>query len=111
MGMTNVKLSSKMGPEAIAGIAGLADMFYDDMSTRAFAIVELAVVGRTEPAPDNEKDEPSVTLKLAGMEVATYDQSLAVRKALYAMRAARTSTGTLTEGSDTLAVENAIRAL
>lgn len=103
-----IKIASKLGSDAIAGLAPHANEFYDDMSTRAFGIVELAVNDRREPAPDNETADSEVKLRIAGLELAPEAQAIAVRRAMYALRASRTSEGTLTEGSD---VQNAGKAL
>lgn len=106
--MTKIKMTAKMGQDAVAGLVPHADEFYNDMSTRAFAIVELAVKDRRQSAPDTD-EEPEVKVRIVSLEVAPEDQALAVRRIMYALRAARTSEGTLTEGTDAAEVAKAVR--
>lgn len=108
--MPVVKISTKLGKEAIGGLAPHGDQFYDEMSTRAFAIAELAVSDRTEPAPDVDK-EPSVTLRFASLEVASESQALALRKAMQALKLARTAAGTFTEDDDVKVAAKTLRNL
>ena len=93
--MTTVKIDSKLGSNASLGIEDLSARLFAKPGMRVVAIVELAHVERTQPAPDEDK-EPSVKLGIKALEVARGGrQEDAVRKTLAALYTIRTASGTL----------------
>jgi hypothetical protein len=97
--MTTVKLDSKVGAGAGQALERHVPRLYANLGTRIVGVVELAVVERTEPAPDEDKD-PSVKLAIKHLEVANDEQDETVRKAMRALHVQRTARGTLTEDGD-----------
>ncbi len=94
--MTIVKLASKASAHAADAIGRHAIGLYASPGKRIVGVVELAHVERTQPAPDEDK-EPSVTLRIAHLEIAEADQENVLREAMQALYLARTSAGTLDE--------------
>lgn len=98
--MTTVKIDSKLGSNASLGIEDLSARLFAKPGMRIVAVVELAHIERTQPAPDEDK-EPSVKLGIKSLEVARGGrQEDAVRRALHALYTLRTASGTITEDGD-----------
>jgi hypothetical protein len=93
--MTAVKIDPKLSANASLGIEEHTGRLYSKPGMRILAVVELAHVERTQPAPDEDK-EPSVKLGIKHLEVARGGRAEeAVRRALHALYTIRTASGTL----------------
>jgi hypothetical protein len=97
--MTTVKLDSKVGAGAGQALERHVPRLYANLGTRIVVVAEMAVVERTEPAPDEDK-EASVKLAIKSLEVANEEQDETMRKALRALYMQRTARGTLTEDGE-----------
>ncbi len=97
--MTQIKLDGKPGAAALLALEPHAQMLYARPGVRILGVVELAHVERTQPAPDEDK-EPSVKLRVAGLEIANAEQEDALRRAQTALYRHRTAYGTITEDSE-----------
>lgn len=96
-----LKLASAMAANALEAVEDLIQPIYGRPGMRMLAVVELAHVERTQPAPDEDK-EASVTVGVKHLEVARGDQAEALRKAMRALYVQRTARGTLDEQLDEL---------
>lgn len=93
--MTTVKIDPKLSANASLGIEQHTSRLYSKPGMRILAIVELAHIERTQPAPDEDKD-PTVKLGIKHLEVARGGrQEDAIRQALHALYTIRTASGTL----------------
>lgn len=92
---TKAKLDSALSSNASVAIEDLIGRIYAKPGMRVLAVVELAHVERTQPAPDEDKDA-TVKLGIKHLEVARGGrQEEAVRRALNALYTIRTASGTL----------------
>jgi hypothetical protein len=69
---------------------------YGRPGLRVMAVIELAHVERTQPAPDADKDA-SVTMRITQLEVPAPDQEDSLREVQRSLYLQRTATGTLDE--------------
>lgn len=93
---TDIKLDSKLTTSSGDALVDHAKSLYNRLGSRRVAIVELAAVERTTPAPEEDK-APGVKLRIVGMEVAGPAQEEIVREAQRALYLQRTARGTLSE--------------
>jgi hypothetical protein len=94
--MTAIKIESKTSSSASNALTRHAEALYNTLGSRRLGIVELARVEATFPDPSEDR-EPSVRLRLAGLEIATPEQEDNLRQAMLALHLHRTATGTLDE--------------
>lgn len=66
---------------------------YDQPGARRMAIIEFAAIERTEPAPGTET-EPSVKVRIVGLEVPNREQEGAIREAQRFLHLQRSARGT-----------------
>lgn len=97
--MTAVKLASKASAHAADAIGRHAATLYATPGKRIVGVVELVHAERLQPAPDEDK-EPSVTLRIAHLEIAESDQEEVLRQAMRALYLARTAQGTLDDAGE-----------
>lgn len=97
--MTTLKLDSKIGGGPAAAIEEHVPALYNRPGCRVLAIVELAHVERTQPAPDSD-GEPTVKMRISALEVAGPSQDGVLREALRALYLQRTASGTVSEEGD-----------
>jgi cobyrinic acid a,c-diamide synthase len=94
-----IKLDSKMSATAGGALERHAAALYTRRGMRVVGVVELRHVERTEPAPDEDK-EPSVKLRITGLEIANQDQEDVLREAMSALYLHRNAQGVLDEQGD-----------
>jgi hypothetical protein len=94
--MTVLKIQGRPAAVAMQAIAPHVQRLYDRTGIRVMAVVEMAHVERTEPAPDSEK-EATVTMRISHLEIPSADQENVVREVQQALYLQRTSEGTLDE--------------
>ena len=92
--MTKLKIQGAPGSAAKDALEPHLARIYGRPGIRVMAIVELAHVERTQPAPDSDKDA-SVTMRISHLEVPNDQQEGAVREAQRALFLHRTAHGTL----------------
>lgn len=108
--MTVVKINGRPAASASDAVERFADQLYGNNRARIMVIAELKHAGRTEPAPDEDKDR-SVELKISGLEVASPEQAEDLRKAMRALYLGRTAEGTLDPDGELEASKNTLRLL
>lgn len=96
-----LKLASAMSANAAESVEDLIQPIYSKPGMRMLAVVELAHVERTQPAPEEDK-EASVTVGIKHLEIARGEQTEPLRKAMRALYVQRTARGTLDEQLDEL---------
>jgi hypothetical protein len=92
--MTAVKIAGKPSAHAADAIGRHAATLYASPGKTVLGVIELKHAERMQPAPDEDK-EPTVTLRVAHLEIAEADQEEALRQAMRALYIARTAQGTL----------------
>ncbi len=97
--MTTVKIDPKPAANATFALEPLTTRLYANPGMRIVAVVELAHVERTQPAPDEDK-EASVKLAIKHLEVARDEQEEYLRKVLRALYLHRTAQGKLDEAGE-----------
>lgn len=97
--MTTVKIDPKPAANATFALEPLTSRLYANPGMRIVAVVELAHVERTQPAPDEDK-EASVKLAIKHLEVARDEQEDHLRKVLRALYLHRTAQGTLDDAGE-----------
>jgi hypothetical protein len=105
--VTVIKLDSKPATSARLALEPLAAALYATPGMRIVGVIELAHLERTQPAPESDK-EPSVKLRITGLEIAGPEQEDVLREAQRALFVHRTAYGTL---NDSLDVELSERTL
>jgi hypothetical protein len=97
--MTVIKLDGQPSAAARAALEPYAEQLYANQGLHLVAVVEMAHLERTEPAPDAQR-ERTVRVRITGMEVARGEQERALREAQRALHLHRTAYGSLTEHGD-----------
>lgn len=97
--MTILKLQGKPSTVAMAALAPHIARLYAHTGIRCMAVVELAHIERTEPAPESDKDA-SVTLRISHLEMPAPDQEGVLREVQRALYLQRTATGKLDEDNE-----------
>lgn len=97
--MISIKLDSKLTKSAFASLERYTTKLYGRPGMALVGVVELSHVERTQPAPDQDK-EPSVKLRITGLEIANPDQEDTLRDAQRALYVHRNAQGTLDEDGD-----------
>ncbi|WP_432169124.1 hypothetical protein [Streptomyces sp. 1222.5] len=91
--MTQLKFDAKVSASAQEALEPHVRPLYDQPGGRRMAIIEFAAIERTEPAPGTEK-EPSVKVRITGLELPNREQEPAVREAQRFLHLQRTARGT-----------------
>ncbi|MEV0660150.1 hypothetical protein ACIBI3_02245 [Actinomadura luteofluorescens] len=94
--MTTIKLDSKVGGDASTALEPHIPTLYSRPGVRVMAVLELAHVERTQPAPGSDK-EPSVKMQITSLELPSKEQEHVIRDVLRALYLQRTAAGTLEE--------------
>lgn len=97
--MIGIKLDSKLTTAAGVSLERYAGKLYASPGMELVGVVALRHVERTQPAPDEDK-EPSVKLRVTGLEIANPDQENTIREAQRALYLHRNAQGTLDESGD-----------
>jgi hypothetical protein len=108
--VTQLKLDSKLGGNAVIPLIPLVTKLYNDLGTHVMVIAELASVERTEPA-NAEDRKPSVKIAIKAIEVAHGEQDEQLRKAMRALYVHRSATGTIDEHFDMHLAQDVIENL
>jgi hypothetical protein len=91
--VTQLKFDAKVSASAQEALEPHVRPLYDQPGGRRMAIIEFAAIERTEPAPGTEK-EPSVKVRITGLELPNREQEPAVREAQRFLHLQRTARGT-----------------
>lgn len=94
--MTTLKIQGKPSASASQALSPHVQSMYDRPAKRHLAVIELAQVERSEPAPDADKDR-SVTMRVSAAEIGTGDHGEVLRDVMRALYVQRTATGTIDE--------------
>lgn len=97
--MTALKIDSKLATAANEALAPHAAALFARLGSTRMAVVELRSAERTEPAPDEDKEQ-AVKVRVAHLEVANPEQEESLRQCLQALHLHRTAYGTLNEEGD-----------
>lgn len=97
--MTTLKIESKPSTGAANALGRHVEAIYHTTGARRIGVVELVRTGRTEPDPGVDKD-PSVSMRIGSLEIATPEQEDFLRQAMRALHLHRTAQGTLDETGD-----------
>lgn len=108
--MTEIKIQGTLPSSASEALGDHARALYDSLGKTRVGIVELRAAHRLTPGPGEDK-KPTVTLRIAALEMANKDQEEYVRKAQEALFLARTARGTLTEDGQIELSEDSLRLL
>lgn len=108
--MTEIKIEGKLPSGAGEALADHARALYDGLGKTRMGIVELRAAHRLTPGPGEDK-KPTVTLRVAGLEIANAEQERYIRDAQKALHLARTARGTLTEAGQIEISEDTVRLL
>ncbi|MEV4974412.1 hypothetical protein [Streptomyces scopuliridis] len=92
--MTQIKFDAKVSATASEALEPHVRPVYDTPGSRRMAIIEMAHIERTQPAPGSEK-EPVVRVRIVGLELPTAEQEGYVREAQRFLHLQRTARGTL----------------
>jgi hypothetical protein len=106
--MTVIKLDSTLAGNASLALERHAQKLYARPGVRIVGVVELRHVERTQPAPEESKDQ-SVKLRLTHLEIANPEQEDAIRQAMEALYLHRSAQGTLGEHGDIELADRTIR--
>lgn len=108
--MTEIKIEGKLPSSAGEAIGEHARPLYDRLGSTRMVIAELRASHRVTPGPGEDK-KPTVSLRIAAMEVANKDQEDYIRKAQQALYLARTARGTLTGDGQIELSDDTVRLL
>ena len=100
--MTTIKIEGKPSAAAANALGRHAEALYHTDGARRIGVVEIARTGRYVPDSGEDKD-PSVSLRIAGLEIASPEQEDHLRQAMLALHLHRTAAGTLDQEGLTLA--------
>lgn len=92
--MTTLKIEGKPSAAAANALGRHAEALYHTPGARRIGVVELARTAIMSPDPGEDKD-PSVSLRIAALEIASPEQEDHLRQAMLALHLHRTATGTL----------------
>ena len=92
--MTTIKIEGKPSAAAANALGRHAEALYHTDGARRIGVVELARTAIMSPDPGEDKD-PSVSLRIAGLEIASPEQEDYLRQAMLALHLHRTAAGTL----------------
>lgn len=106
--MIGIKLDAKVSARAGIALERYAERLYNRPGGRVIGVVELRHVERTQPAPDEDK-EPTVKLRMSGLEIASPEQEDALRQAMEALHLHHSAQGTLGEYGDVELSERTIK--
>jgi hypothetical protein len=94
--MTAIKVDAKLATNANEALNPHAAALFARLGSRRLAVVELRSAERTEPAPDEDKEQ-AVKVRIQALEVANPEQEETLRNVLRALHLHRTAYGTLNE--------------
>lgn len=97
--MTAIKMDGKLATNANESLAPHAAQLFARLGSSRMAVVELRSAERTEPAPDEDKEQ-AVKVRIQHLEVANPEQEETLRQVLSALRLHRTAYGTLNEEAE-----------
>lgn len=106
--MTQMKFDAKVSASALEALEPHVRPMYDQPGSRRMAIIEFAAIERTEPAPGTEK-EPSVKVRIVGLELPNREQEGAVREAQRFLHLQRTARGTFDDDGQLELSESTLR--
>ncbi|MEU9208484.1 hypothetical protein AB0D27_11155 [Streptomyces sp. NPDC048415] len=106
--MTQLKFDARVSASAQEALESHVRPLYDQPGSRRMAIVEFAHIERIEPAPGTEK-EPSVKVRIVGLELPNKEQEPAVREAQRFLHLQRTARGTLDDEGQLELSESTLR--
>jgi len=106
--VTVIKIDGKPAANALLALERHAQKLYARPGVRVVGVVELRHVERTQPAPDEDKEQ-SVKLRMSHLEIAGPEQEDAIRQAMEALFIQRTAQGTLSEAGDVELSERTIK--
>ncbi|GHA00970.1 hypothetical protein ACFOOM_12500 [Streptomyces echinoruber] len=106
--MTQLKFDAKVSASAQEALEPHVRPMYDQPGARRMAIIEFAAIERTEPAPGTEK-EPSVKVRIVGLELPNREQEPAVREAQRFLHLQRTAHGTFDDDGQLELSDNTLR--
>lgn len=90
--MTTIKIEGKPSAAAANALGRHAEALYHTDGARRLGVVEIARTGRYVPDSGEDKD-PSVSLRIAGLEIASPEQEDYLRQAMLALYMHRTASG------------------
>lgn len=108
--MTEIKIEGKLPAGAGEAIGEHAQRLYDKLGATRVGIVELRAAHRVTPGPGEDK-KPTVSLRIAALEIANSDQEEHIRNAQRALYLGRTARGTLTDDGQIELAEDSLRLL
>ncbi|MGV4984564.1 hypothetical protein ACVB8X_14175 [Streptomyces sp. NRAIS4] len=106
--MTQLKFDAKVSASAQEALEPHVRPLYDQPGGRRMAIIEFAAIERTEPAPGTEK-EPSVKVRITGLELPNREQEPAVREAQRFLHLQRTARGTFDDDGQLELTDSTLR--
>jgi hypothetical protein len=106
--VTQLKFDAKVSASAQEALEPHVRPMYDQPGARRMAIIEFAAIERTEPAPGTEK-EPSVKVRIVGLELPNREQEPAVREAQRFLHLQRTAHGTFDDDGQLELSDNTLR--
>ncbi|MDX2749587.1 hypothetical protein PV413_03530 [Streptomyces scabiei] len=106
--MTQLKFDAKVSASAQEALEAHVRPMYDQPGSRRMAIIEFAAIERVEPAPGTEK-EPSVRVRIVGLELPNREQEGAVREAQRFLHLQRTARGTFDDDGQLELSESTLR--
>jgi len=106
--VTQLKFDAKVSASAQEALEPHVRPLYDQPGGRRMAIIEFAAIERIEPAPGTEK-EPSVKVRIVGLELPTKEQEGAIREAQRFLHLQRTARGTFAEDGQLELSESTLR--
>lgn len=90
--MTTIKIEGKPSAAAANALGRHAEALYHTDGARRLGVVEIARTGRYVPDSGEDKD-PSVSLRIAALEIASPEQEDHLRQAMLALHLHRTAAG------------------
>lgn len=109
--MTAVKLDSKPSTAAAVALLPHADGLFRDPTKRLVALVELTHVERTQPGPDEDKEQ-TVKVRITHLEIGDDKLEEPLRRAMRALYTQRTAYGTLDQDTGEIELgEDTVRSL
>lgn len=106
--MTKIKIEGRPAANASLALERFSQKLYNRPGLNVVGVVELRHVERTQPAPDEDKEQ-TVTLRMTHLELANPEQEDAIRQAMEALYLHRSAQGTLGEDGDITLAERTIK--
>lgn len=106
--MTKLKIDSRVSPAALDALEIHVPSLYARPGARVLAVMEMAHVERTQPAPESDS-EASVRMRITALEVPSKDQEGVIREVLRALHLHRTAAGTLDEEGEIVLTDQTLK--